>query len=79
MVFNDINDTGQIVGEYQESSSITSGLLYTVSGGTLTNINPPGIANPNTSVIAVTSFLGKNALGNMLGYTGAYPGGNWID
>ena len=41
----DINDVGQIVGVFQDSSSVQHGFLY--SNGTYTTLNDPSAGTPN--------------------------------
>jgi uncharacterized membrane protein len=58
-IAGDINDRGQIVGEFTDDAGIQRGFLDT--GGHLTNINPPGDT--------FTMLFGINNLGQILGTT----------
>jgi uncharacterized membrane protein len=60
-----VNDTDQIVGEYQSIASFTHGFLE--SGGTYTTLDAPSAIN--------TSAQGINSAGQIVGFYGTNTGG----
>jgi len=61
LTFTGINDSGQLVGDYELSTSPQSGLLYV--GGTMKTIDDPAVSNP------VSYLYGINGLGDIAGTT----------
>lgn len=73
---NDINDTGEVVGTYQDASGKQHGFLLV--GTTLTKLDPPGVTSLATAWginnKGVISIFGVNSTGKYLSFTTADKG-----
>src|ERR1019366_2923199 len=66
MIFDGINDAGQVVGSYTDGSGVEHGFLY--SGGSFTTLNVP--SNQNTFPRGISNS------GQIVGYYGGGPDGS---
>ncbi len=61
-----MNNRGQIVGAYMDSSNLTHGFVYTISSGQYTSIDDP-------EGVGTTVVNGINDAGDLVGFYGTAP------